>query len=336
MVGQRGVLGPRVRQHSEALVDQALVVQLLERPHDRLHEVGVHGLVAVVEVDPARLAGDVLLPLVGVLQHGGGAVLVELGQAHVLDLALVGDAQLLLRLELGGQAVAVPAEHAVDLLAAHGLVARDDVLDVARQQVAVVRQAVGERRAVVEDVLFVAVALVDRRLEGSVGAPEVEDAVLQGREAGAAGHVAELVGARVGAACGGGLVHVGPPWSLDPGRNRGKCHGDACRRGTTPLGRSPPRGWGRPAHRPGCAGPTRPVLLGFPAHSPCGARPSVAVLPERSPVIAGSLRIRGNSIDRVPRNGEAPAPSPAIAGMGRAPAARSALRRTGAELVRSG
>ncbi|SQB95152.1 Uncharacterised protein [Clostridium paraputrificum] len=222
MVRQRRVLGPRVRQDAEALVDQALVVELLERPHDRLHEVGVHGLVAVVEVDPARLAGDVLLPLVGVLQHGGGAVLVELGQAHVLDLALVGDAQLLLGLQLRGQAVAVPAEDAVDLLAAHGLVARHDVLDVAGQQVPVVRQAVGERRAVVEDVLLVAVALVDRRLESSVGGPEIEDAILQGREAGAAGDVTELVGARVGAACGGGLVHVGPPWSTGPRSQPGK------------------------------------------------------------------------------------------------------------------
>jgi hypothetical protein len=71
------------------------------------------------------------------------------------DRVLGLDAELLLGLHLGGQAVAVPAEAALDALAAHGLVAGDDVLDVAGQQVAVVRQAVGEGRAVVEDVLVV-------------------------------------------------------------------------------------------------------------------------------------------------------------------------------------
>ena len=82
---------------------------------------------------------------------------------------LVGglEAELAHRLELGGQAVGVPAEAALDPLAAHRLVARDEVLDVAGQQVAVVRQAVGERRAVVEDELVVAVgagvALLDAR-----------------------------------------------------------------------------------------------------------------------------------------------------------------------------
>ena len=70
---------------------------------------------------------------------------------------MVGEAELLLRLDLGRQAVAVPAEPALDPAAAHGLVAGHHVLDVAGQQVAVVRQAVGERRAVVEDVLVGAV-----------------------------------------------------------------------------------------------------------------------------------------------------------------------------------
>ena len=95
---------------------------------------------------------------------------------------LVGDAELPLRLELGGQAVGVPAEAALDLVAAHGLVARHDVLDVAGQQVAVVRQPVGERRAVVEDVLRRAVAAVDAGAEGVVGGPVVEDLGFERRE----------------------------------------------------------------------------------------------------------------------------------------------------------
>ena len=78
LIGQRSVLGPGVRQDAEALVDQALVVELLERPHDGLHVLRVHGLVAVFKVDPARLASDVVLPLPRVVHHRLRAVLVEL------------------------------------------------------------------------------------------------------------------------------------------------------------------------------------------------------------------------------------------------------------------
>ena len=152
-VRQRRLAAPAVREHPEALVDQTLVVQGLEGPHDAFHVVQVEGLVVVGEVDPAGLPGDVPLPVLGVAQHRGAAGLVELGHAEVEDLRLAGDAELLLGLHLGGQAVAVPAEAPLDPAAAHGLVARHHVLDVAGEQVAVVRQAVGERRAVVEDVL---------------------------------------------------------------------------------------------------------------------------------------------------------------------------------------
>ncbi len=145
-VGQGRLAPPAVPEHPEALVDQTLVVQGLEGPHDAFHVVQVEGLVVVVEVDPPGLARHVVAPLVGVLEHGLAARVVELGDAHRLDLALVRDPQLLLGLDLGGHAVRVPAEPALDVLAAHGLVARDDVLGVAGQQVPVVREAVRERR----------------------------------------------------------------------------------------------------------------------------------------------------------------------------------------------
>ena len=165
-------------------------MELLEGPHDRLHELGVHGAVVVVEVDPARLAGDVVAPLAGVLQDRLAAGLVELLDAELDDLVGGLDAVEPHRLELGGQAVGVPAEAALDLVAAHRLVARDQVLDVAGEQVAVVRQAVGERRAVVEDELVAAVgtrvALLDARAEGVVGLPVGEHRLLDRREARAA------------------------------------------------------------------------------------------------------------------------------------------------------
>ena len=96
--------------------------------------------------------------------------------------------ELLLGLDLGRQPVAVPPESSLDAPAAHGLVARNRVLDVPGQQVAVVREAVGERRTVVEDELVVAVGsgvtLIDRCLERSVALPALENRTLERREVG--------------------------------------------------------------------------------------------------------------------------------------------------------
>ncbi len=159
-------------------------MQGLEGPDHRLHEREVERLVIVVEVDPARLPGDVLLPLLGVAEHRVACRLVEGRDAHLLDLALVGDTELAFGLEFGGEAVSVPAEAAMHLMAAHGLEAREEVLRVPREEVPVVRQAVGEGRPVVEDPFRRSLALVDRGLEGAVLLPELEDLALDGREVG--------------------------------------------------------------------------------------------------------------------------------------------------------
>ncbi|MCY1556618.1 hypothetical protein D9M68_933810 [compost metagenome] len=80
----------------------------------------------------------------------------------------------------------VPAEAALDAAAPLGLVTAHQVLCIAGQQVAVVRQAVGEGRAVVEDEfvgpVFARFALVDARLEGAVLVPVLEDALFDLRE----------------------------------------------------------------------------------------------------------------------------------------------------------
>ena len=155
VVGQRRLIVPAVGKDPESLVDQALVVELFEGPDHALHVVRVERAVVVLEVDPAGLAGDVLLPLVGVLEHGLAALVVEGFDPDLEDLLLRLDAQLAHRLQLGGKTMGVPAEAALDPAPAHRLVPRHDILDVAGQQVPVVRQPVRERRAVVEHELVV-------------------------------------------------------------------------------------------------------------------------------------------------------------------------------------
>ena len=185
-VGQRRLAPPAVGQHAVALVDEALVPQRLERPHDALHVGEVERLVVVLEVDPARLAGDVALPLLRVLQHARAAGVVERRHAVLDDGGRPGQAELPLGLHLGRQPVAVPAEAPLDPPAAHRLVAGHGVLHVAGEDVAVVGQAVGERRAVVEHELVAAVlaggARRDRGGEGAVALPELEDARFEGWE----------------------------------------------------------------------------------------------------------------------------------------------------------
>ncbi len=275
VVRQRRLVVPAVRQDPEALVRQALVPELLPRPEHALHERGVERLVVVLEVDPARLAGDVLLPLVGVLQDGllGGGV--EHVDAHGVDLVLLGDAELAHRLELGGQAVGVPAEAAVHLLAAHGLVAREDVLRVPGQQVAVVRQAVRERGAVVEGPLVAALALVDGRLERVVALPEGEDPPLDGGE-GRRGDDASGAVVLVGTVQ--GVAHRGAPVGC-----RFSDHEDGAGSAV------PPRLPRRAVRRVTTArvrvrrGPVRPVLLTSRSRGPRSSG--------SSPVMAGSTLV---------------------------------------------
>ncbi|CAB4873365.1 unannotated protein [freshwater metagenome] len=138
-IRQWGLAAPAVSEYAESLVHETLVPQGLERPHDALHVRKVERLVIVGEVHPAGLARDVTLPLARVAQHARSTGLVETGDAVLGDLRVTADAEFLLGLHLGRQAMAVPAEAALDPLSAHRAVTRDRVLHEPCEQVTVVR-----------------------------------------------------------------------------------------------------------------------------------------------------------------------------------------------------
>ena len=185
-VAERCLAPPAIGQHAVALVDQTLVPQRLEGPHDTLHVREVERLVVVVEVDPPSLASDVALPLARVAQHTRTAELVELLDAVFGDFGMTRDAELLLGLDFGRQSVAVPAEAPLDSAPAHGLVARHRIFHEPSEQVTVVRKTVGERWTVVEDELVVAVrprgTSRHRRLEGLLRLPTSEHRRFDRRE----------------------------------------------------------------------------------------------------------------------------------------------------------
>ena len=168
--------------HLESQIHVSLFKQLPKHPPHGLHELRVQGLVIVVKINPAAHARDGLLPLLAIAHDNAAALLVIVADAHGEHVILGADAELLVDLVLDGQAMAVPAEAARDVVAGGGLVARDDVLDGAGEDVAVVRQARGERRAVVEDVLGLALGAPQLRGERVQVLPQLQRLLLLPRE----------------------------------------------------------------------------------------------------------------------------------------------------------
>src|SRR5699024_1092059 len=126
-------------------------------------------------------------------------------------------------------------------------------LDVPGEQVPVVRQSVGERRAVVEDELVFAAltcrARLDRGPEGVIGGPVGQAVLLDGGQRRGGGDLtgSGVPGIEVLAGHSGAVLRIGLAFEDDP-------HPGGCVRGTTSF--AP---WGRFVL--GCDGPSRPVLL---------------------------------------------------------------------------
>ena len=182
MAADRRAAARAVRHDLVALVEQVLVPDLPQQPPDRLDVVVGVGVVGVVQVDPEADALGEALPLLEVRGDALAAQLVELGDAVGLDLPLAVDAEAALDLELDRQAVRVPAGLARHAVAAHRLVAREEVLEDARDDVVRARPAVGRGRPLVEHEDGGVLAALEALLEDAVLLPELEDARVERRE----------------------------------------------------------------------------------------------------------------------------------------------------------
>ena len=139
--GQRGAAAGAVGHDLVALVEQVAVPHRLQRPPDRLDVARLERPVRLVEVDPVADPLGQPVPVLEVLEDRLAALGVELGDAVALDVVLGLEAELLLDGDLDRQAVAVPAALALDVAAAHRLVAREDVLERAGEDVVGARAA---------------------------------------------------------------------------------------------------------------------------------------------------------------------------------------------------
>ena len=223
--GQRRAAPRAVGDHLVALVEQTLLPHLRERPPDRLDVARVQRAVGVVEVDPEADPLGQPVPVLQELEHRLAALRVEGGDPVLLDLRLGRDPELLLDGDLHRQPVAVPAALALDVVAAHRLVARVDVLEHPREDVVGARAPVRGRRALVEHPRLRALAPAHGLVEDVALAPALQHLELEGREGllgidgtvrcHAAFHSTNARAAAARCRPGYALVSLGRAWSAD-------------------------------------------------------------------------------------------------------------------------
>ena len=172
MGGQGGAAAGAIGHDLVALVEQALIGHLLERPPDGFDVVVVVGDIGVVHVRPEADAVGHLFPLALVLPDGFFALLDERLDAVLFNLLLAVQAQQLFHFQLHRQAVGVPTGLAQNVLALHGLIAGNEVFDGAGFDVADVGLAVGRGRAVEEGKFLAALAVFDGFFKDAVVLPE--------------------------------------------------------------------------------------------------------------------------------------------------------------------
>ena len=104
----------------------------------------------MAEINPAADALKHIDPNSGILQNVGTAKIIKLFNSEFLNLLASGNAKLFFGRHFGRKAVTVPAKATLDFFTVHGLKAGDHVLNIRDHYMAVVRRAVGKRRAVIE------------------------------------------------------------------------------------------------------------------------------------------------------------------------------------------
>ncbi len=191
VAAQRRAAAWAVGDHLVALVEEILLPELFQDPPEGLNVLVLHGHVGVLQVHPEGHALGQGFPLVQVLPDRLLAHLVEASHAVLLDLGLAGEPQALLHLQLHGQAVGVPAPFAQDVVALHGLVAGEHVLEGPGQHMVDAGAAVGCGRPLEEDVLRPPFPLLHAALKDVLLPPQLQDALLQVRVADRGLHLTE-------------------------------------------------------------------------------------------------------------------------------------------------
>ena len=179
VLGERRAAARAPRHRAMALVEPSQLMHALEKLPD-VRDVGIgHRVVRLVPVHPLPEPLGVLGQLARIRRHPLTAGDGELVEAVLLDLGLGVEPELLLDPHLDPQALAVEAVLVALIMAEHRVVALPDVLDRAAPSVVHPHRVVGGDGAVDEAELLVAAIGVAQHLEGALGLPSLERAMLQ-------------------------------------------------------------------------------------------------------------------------------------------------------------
>ena len=180
--GERGAAARAVRNDLMPLVQEPLLPNFFERPPDRLDILVVVGDVRVLHVRPVADALGHFLPFALVFPDAFLALFDERLDAVLFDVLLAVHAEELFHLQLDGQAVRIPTRLSEDVFALHRLIAGDDVLHHAREDMPDMRLAVRRRGAVVEGELLPSLVFFDAVFKDAVLVPEIDDFLLAADE----------------------------------------------------------------------------------------------------------------------------------------------------------
>ena len=165
-----------VRLDGVALVEQAFVVELLQKPPQRLDKLVVVRDIGMVQVYEITHFLGQLAPFLCKLHHILAALAVVVLRGNIFARRLVvnillGNAQLFLYAKFYGQSVGVPSGLAVNLKALHGLVTVKGVLDGTSQNMVNARVAISRGRTLEEYELGCSVSLVNTSVEDVITLP---------------------------------------------------------------------------------------------------------------------------------------------------------------------
>ena len=179
---ESGAGSGRIGLNGVALIEQALVVELLEQIPQGFDIAILIGDIGVVHVDPIAHLVREFFPLVGVFHHllaAGGIVVVY---ANLLANILLGDTERFFHAELHGQSMSIPASLAQHLVALHGLEAAHDVLEGACHHMVNAGHTVGRRRSLIKHKGGSTFALLDAACKHVLRVPLFQDVFIHVRE----------------------------------------------------------------------------------------------------------------------------------------------------------
>lgn len=96
-------------------------------------------LIIVIEINPSAQTFDGMSPFRRVLHHDGPAFSIVLFNSHLIDSVTRRNTMSLIDLVFNGKPLGVPAKAATDVIALHGPITWDDVLDRGGEKMAIMR-----------------------------------------------------------------------------------------------------------------------------------------------------------------------------------------------------